>query len=92
MTITDIQFTPCKPRNGHLGFVSFIYNKTFFCGSIAVYTRLHGGIRLVYPKLNVGDKQLATFFPNDKDISEKIENKIEKKIDSLLEDLSKRYK
>ena len=52
-SVSDIQFIPTKPQDGLIGFVSFVLDRKWYVGSVAVYTLLNGrGIRLVYPKKN----------------------------------------
>lgn len=48
--LSEIQIIPCKPRNGLLAFVTFVLNKAFYGGDIALYSRLNQeGYRLVDP-------------------------------------------
>jgi stage V sporulation protein G len=50
ISLTEIQIIPIKPRNGLLAFASFVLNKAFYIGDVAIYSRLDGnGYRLVFP-------------------------------------------
>jgi DNA-binding cell septation regulator SpoVG len=71
--ITEINIVPIKPNRGLVAFASCIYDNLFYFGSIAVYTRFDGGIRLVYPKTNGMD----TYHPIIKEIGDEIEQEIE---------------
>jgi len=89
--ITDIQFTPCRPRNGHVGFVSFVLNKYLYCCSIGVHTRPQGGIRLVYPQLKYEGQPIPTFHPIEKDFAKQIEIKVENHVSKFINELSENY-
>lgn len=47
--ISELQIIPVKPKNGLVGFCSFILNNQFYIGDIAIYSRPSGAYRLVYP-------------------------------------------
>lgn len=48
--VSEINLVPIKPRYGHIAFASFILFDALYISSVAIYTRPHGGIRLVYPR------------------------------------------
>lgn len=76
MKISEIQYVPIKPKNGHIGFVSFNVDDSFFVGSVAVYTRINGGIRLLYPIVRNKDADYQTIKPIKKEVGEYIENEV----------------
>lgn len=83
--ITEINFIPVKPRDGLIGFVSFVYNDEFYLGSIAVFSHLSPGkptYRLSYPEDRVRKKSL--FHPINRDIQQSIETKISAHLDALM--------
>lgn len=83
ITISDIKFIPVKPLLGHIGFVSFIFNKELFFSSIAVYTRFNGGYRLVFPRI----KDVDVFYPINKELYEVLETKIIEFLDQNIQDV-----
>ena len=84
ITITNIEFVPVKPKSGLLGFVGFILNGWLYCASVAVYSRLNGNLRLVYPTVNSNGQQFPTFYPTDREIAQKIEQAVTNKVERLL--------
>lgn len=48
--VSEINLVPIKPKYGHIAFASFVLFDALYVSSVAVYTRPHGGIRLVYPR------------------------------------------
>lgn len=48
--VSEVSIVPIKPRYGHIAFASFVLFDSLYVNSVAVYTRLQGGIRLVYPR------------------------------------------
>lgn len=84
MTISEIQFVPIKPKDGCIGFVSFVLDEQLYCGSIAVYSRFDGGIRLVWPKINNKGHQFPTCHPIARLSSDTIERAVFEKIRQLM--------
>jgi len=83
--LSEIQFVPLKPRDGLVGFVSFVLDGRYYVGSIAVYTRLNGvGYRLVYPAKKVGERNFNTFNPIDPVVGQNIEEKVSAKVYGIL--------
>ena len=83
VSVTEIQIIPVKPKDGLVGFASFVYNDSFYMGSIGIYTRLEGGYRLTYPtKANFN-----LFYPINKDVATEIEKEVIKK----FEEVTKQY-
>lgn len=86
-TISEVQVTPVKANEGLVGFASFVYNNSFYMGSIGIYTRPQGGYRLTYPtrKGNIGN--FNVFHP----INREVADEVEKAIISKFEDVTKMY-
>lgn len=50
ISLSEIQILPVKPQNGLVAFASFVLNKSFYMGSVAIHSRLDGkGYRLTFP-------------------------------------------
>lgn len=84
MQISEIEFIPVKPKSGLIGFVSFVLDDSLYCGSIAVYTRPGGGMRLVWPKINNKGIQYPTSYPIKKELADEIEKAVEEKVIEIL--------
>ena len=82
--ISEIQFYPVKPKDGLLGFISFVLDGKFWMGSVAVFTRLEGGYRLVYPTRKVGGQNINIFHPLCREVSLQIEDAVIKKVEQRL--------
>ena len=82
-TISEVQITPVKANEGLVGFASFVYNDSFYFGSIGIYTRPQGGYRLTYPTRG----NFNIFHPINREVAEEIE----KVIISKFEDVTKMY-
>ena len=81
--ITEIQIMPIKPKNGLVGFVSLVIEDNWYVGNIAIYTRVRGGYRLVYPTKKVGEQNLPIFHPINKNEGENLEKIINDKLEIL---------
>ena len=83
--ISEIQFIPVKPKNGLLGFVSFVIDEKLWLGSIAVFTKIDGsGYRLVYPTKKVGERTINIFHPINQEIGKAIEEAVTKKVSEIF--------
>jgi len=79
-TITEVQITTIKPKDGLLAFASVVLNNDIFLGSIGIYCRPHGGYRLTYPTR----KFLNVYHPINSDISKIIEDAVISKYEELI--------
>ena len=86
LKISEIEVIPVKPKNGLIGFVSFLLEEKYYVSSVAIYTRLDGsgGYRLVYPTKKVGEKNLNIFHPINQEIGGMIEQEVIKKINEIF--------
>jgi len=83
--IREIQFIPVKPKNGLLGFVSFVIDEKLWLGSIAVFTKIDGsGYRLVYPTKKVGERTINIFHPINQEAGKAIEEVVTKKVSEIF--------
>lgn len=81
--ITEIQIIPVKPNSGLVGFASFVYESSFYLGSIGIYTRPQGGYRLTYPTRG----NFNIYHP----INKQIADEIEKAVITKFEEVTKSY-
>lgn len=83
--ISQIHFQPVRPREGLLGFASFVIDDLYAIGGVGVHARMNrSGIRLVYPvKKLIDGTSIALFYPLSKDVGDKIE-------DAVLQDLQRK--
>lgn len=84
MNITEVNITPVKPVNGLVAFASVVVDEDLYLSSIAVYTKLDGSYRLLYPTKNVGQRLLSIFHPINRKASHEIEQAIFEKCNELF--------
>ena len=86
--ISEINFVPVKPRNGLLGFVSFVFNRQFYFGNIVVFSRVpepgRPTYRLSYPEDRLRKKSI--FHPIDREVQQTIESQVSAYLDKLFQD------
>lgn len=85
MHIAEINVTPIKPQAGLVAFASVVVDHELYLGSIAVYTRLDGSYRLLYPTKKVGEQMLNLYHPINREASKRIEAAIFKKCEEIFE-------
>lgn len=83
-SVSEIQIMPIKPREGLVGFASFIFDDNFYFGSIGIYTKPKGGYRLTYPTRKISDQSLPIFHPINKEIASAIEQAVIEKFEQVL--------
>lgn len=81
--INEIQIVPIKPINGLVGFASFVLNSSFYCGSIGIFTRPDGSLRLTYPTKKIGEKNINIFYPINKEMAYFIEKEVINKFNEI---------
>lgn len=86
-TISEVQITPVKANEGLVGFASFVYNDSFYMGSIGIYTRPQGGYRLTYPTRNGSGGSFNIFHPINREIAQAVE----KEVINRFEEVTKAY-
>lgn len=74
--ISSITFQPVESNDGLLGFACLIINGCLKLNSIAVYRKLGGGLRLLYPTKKNGLFSQTVFQPLTPDLSKKIEKEV----------------
>lgn len=85
--ISEVQIIPIKAKDGLVGFASFVYDNSFYFGSIGIYSRPQGGYRLTYPTRKGANGNFNVFHPINREVAEEIE----KVIISKFEDVTKMY-
>lgn len=83
-TISEIQFYPVKPKDGLLGFVSFVLEGKFWMGSVAVFSRPDGGYRLVYPTRKVAGQNINIFHPITHEAGQEVETAVSEKVAEIF--------
>lgn len=84
MKIKNVNITPVTPYNGLIAFANLTLDNDILLGSIAVYRKLDGGLRLLYPSKRVKDKDVTVFHPLTREASRLIENAIFKECKNVL--------
>lgn len=85
MTITEVQIRPVKPQEGLIAFASCVLDEKYYVGSIAVFTKLNGGYRLVFPTKAVGSRQMHLHHPITQGMSMAMEEAIFEKVRELFD-------
>ncbi len=85
MNVTDVQIMPVAPRDGLIAFASCVLNGEYRVDSIAVFTKLSGGYRLVYPTKKVGDRQFCYHHPLTPEASRAVEEAVFHKVEALFD-------
>ena len=87
--ISEIQVIPVKPRDGLIGFASFVLDEKYYVSSVAIYTRLDNlGYRLVYPSKKVGEKNINTFHPLTREVGQAIDEAVIKKVNEIFDGIA----
>ncbi|MDP3143505.1 MAG: septation protein SpoVG family protein [Candidatus Omnitrophota bacterium] len=92
ITVSEIQISPVKLKDGLVAFASCVINGQFYLGGLAIYTcpSFPQGFRIVYPtKVLHNGTQLSLFHPITKEAGLVIQEQIVEKYLKLMEDLAK---
>lgn len=81
--ISEIQIIPVKPKAGLVAFCTFVLYEGIYCSSIAIFTRLDGTYRLVYPTKQIGEKSIKLFYPINREIGKIIEEEVIRKFNEI---------
>lgn len=91
LSISKIQITPIRPKDGLVAFASAVINEHLAIGNIAIFTSPSSsdGFRLVYPtKISSTGKQLNCFCPITKEAGDALHKAIIGEYERLIEKLS----
>jgi stage V sporulation protein G len=88
--ISNIEINPIRPRNGIVGFCSFVLDNRIYVGSVAIHTCLKNdlGYRLVYPtrKTKSGDL-ISCVYPINRQTGDTIERAVIARYKAIVEDV-----
>lgn len=82
--ISEVQITPIKSVDGLVAFASIVFNRSFYLGSIGIYTRPNGGYRLTYPTRKLSTSSINIFHPIERSTAECVEEAIIKKFEEVM--------
>ncbi len=85
MVVSEVNITPIKPDRGLIGFASVVIDSNIYLTSIAIYTKLDGSYRLLYPTKNIGNRSLGLFYPINRQSSKAIEQAVFKRCNEVFE-------
>lgn len=80
MKIKNVNIIPVSQNNGLIAFASLTLDDDILLSSIAVYKKLDGGFRLLYPSKCVRGSEMTVFHPLNRNTSKAIEEAIFEKI------------
>ena len=82
--ITEIQITPVKPKDGLVGFASFVLFDSLYCSSVGIFTKSNGSYRLVYPTKKLPGKDIDLFHPISRELGALIEQEVSNKFEEVM--------
>ena len=86
--LSEIEIVPIKPRQGLLGFATFVINDAFYIGSVGIHSTPDGSIRLLYPdKVLINGKKISVAHPINKECGELITEAVLRVYRSLLKEV-----
>lgn len=91
MRVSEVNITPVKPNNGLVGIASVVIDGNVYLNSIAIYTKIDGSYRLLYPTKYIGNKQVGYFYPINKTASRSIEDAVFEKCSEIFEGRNDRH-
>lgn len=91
MMVSEIQITPVKPKDGLVGFASFVFAGALYCGSVGIFSRPNGGYRLVYPTKLVAGRQLDMYHPITGIVGKQIEEVVITKYEEVMNHARNRH-
>ena len=83
--ISEIQIKVVKPKDGLIGFASFVLDEKLYLSSIGVFSKINGGYRITFPTKKVGNSDLNIFHPITEKLGKEIEEAIIEKTKAIFE-------
>ena len=83
LRFSEIKITLAEPKDGFLGFVSFVINEALYIGNVAIYQSANRqeGYRLVFPdKKSLRGEVYKIVFPINKESYQAVVSAVEKKL------------
>lgn len=77
--ISEIQVVPIRPKDGLVGFASFVLNQSFYMSGIGIFLRPNGHYRLAYPTKKQATSSLNVFYPINIQTADHIKDAVIKK-------------
>lgn len=84
MQVSEVQLVPVKPDEGLIAFATCVLDGAYYIGSIAVFTKIGGGIRLVFPTKIVGQRQMHIHHPITREMHDLIHRAVEEKYSAVF--------
>jgi len=81
--ISELQVIPIKPKDGLVGFASFVLNKSFYMSGIGIFLRPTGTYRLAYPTRKQATSNLNVFYPINSGVAEQIKQAVVEKFEEV---------
>lgn len=92
MKISEIQINLTKPKNGLIGFASFVVNEEIYLSGVAIHKKLNAdGYRLTYPIRKSGEQSFEVFYPINRMAGQQIESAILSRLNDVLNKLEQNY-
>lgn len=88
MQVSEVQIVPVKPNDGLVAFATCVLDNSYYIGSIAVFTKIGGGIRLVFPTKIVGERQMNIHHPITREMHDYIQRAVEEKYEAVFKTIS----
>jgi len=89
--VTEVNISLVKPKDGLVGFASFVLFEAIYCGSVAIYSSRAGTYRLCYPNRLVGGRGIDIFYPINQQIGEVIKKAVLREYDEVMSKLNVRH-
>ena len=84
MEITKVQIRKINPKEGLVGFASFIIEDSLYMGNIGIFSRLNKDtFRLIFPEKKVNDKKIPIFYPLTTEFYYTLEDLVNQKIKEI---------
>lgn len=88
MVIKNVKIVPAISDKGLIAFASVTLDDDVLLSSIAVYRKLNGGLRLLYPSKRIKDGDMTIFHPLNHKASRLIEDAIFKECKKVFRESS----
>lgn len=81
MQITKVQIRKIIPKEGLVGFASFILDDSLYIGNVGIFSRLNkDNYRLIFPEKKVNKKKISIFYPLTTEFYYKLEDIVNEEI------------
>ena len=85
MTITEVQVTPIRPRDGLVAFAGVVFDDELYLGSLGIHVRANGTYRITYTAKKVGNGQINICHPIRRELGRNIECAVIERCRDVLE-------